>query len=203
MRRIHDTQPPEPGLAREDFTSHLESCSLVRQAQEIAKLGGHTLAVELDLAAMFEEKFDEVAAIVWRAEALGWELKDRIVRGVVCHADIHLGNLLVDAADGLHLVDWEQSILAPIERDIVFFTEGAFGTTQREEELFAEGYGDFKTDPLLMAYYRYSRAVEDLSGFAREILFPDCSEESKQDALRWLKNLFRPRGLYLSSAQRW
>jgi spectinomycin phosphotransferase len=50
----------------------------------------------------------------------------------------------VDAEDALYIIDWENPILAPKERDLIFI-DGAQGfrgySAQEEEILFYRGYG--------------------------------------------------------------
>lgn len=42
---------------------------------------------------------------------------------VLCHADFHDANLLIDPTGRLFIVDWDEIILAPKERDLVFVTD--------------------------------------------------------------------------------
>jgi spectinomycin phosphotransferase len=82
-------------------------------------------------------------------------LQDKSLDFVLCHADIHTANLLLDGQGRLFVVDWDQPILAPRERDLMFVTVGGFVTEERAETLFFQGYGKTEVDPLTMAYYRY------------------------------------------------
>ena len=43
-----------------------------------------------------------------------------------------------------------------------------------------------------MAYYRYGRAMEDLSAFAERVVAPDASDATRQDSLDWFKAQFAP-----------
>jgi spectinomycin phosphotransferase len=55
---------------------------------------------------------------------------------VLCHGDPHLGNLLHEGADVVSLVDWDDVVLAPRERDIMFLRGGVLAalpvTAERE-----------------------------------------------------------------------
>ena len=67
----------------------------------------------------------------------------------MCHADLHAGNILIDANGAFYLVDWDTLILAPKERDLMYAGGGQFGearTPQQEEALFYQGYGQTQID---------------------------------------------------------
>ena len=104
---------------------------------------------------------------------------------VVCHADIHTHNVLLDGDGRLYIVDWDETLLAPKERDLMFVGAGIDGPKYgpRETALFYQGYGDVSPDPLAIAYYRIEWGVQDLGEFGREILSADdVGAETKADA---------------------
>ena len=83
----------------------------------------------------------------------------------MCHSDIHAGNILIDANGALYIVDWDNPVLAPKERDLMFIGGGqefAGHTAQEEETLFYRGYGQTQIDPIALAYYRYERIIQDI-----------------------------------------
>src|SRR5579859_414278 len=65
------------------------------------------------LAAFLKAKSDEVHYLVARAEQLASALQTKPQKFVVCHADIHVGNILIGADDAFYIVDWDNPILAP------------------------------------------------------------------------------------------
>ena len=92
---------------------------------------------------------------------------------VLCHSDIHAANLLVAADGALYIVDWDEPILAPKERDLMYAGGGQsfLGYTPQEEEaLFYRGYGETQVDPVGLAYYRYERIIEDIAAFCEQLL---------------------------------
>ncbi|RPI93230.1 MAG: hypothetical protein EHM39_12995, partial [Chloroflexi bacterium] len=111
---------------------------------------------------------------------------------MVCHADIHTGNLLVDTQGKLFIVDWDQPVFAPRERDLMFVTVGDFMTDEREESLFFQGYGQAEIHPLILAYYRYERVMEDLAEFAAQVFLIDSNDETRQDSVEWFMRMFGP-----------
>jgi spectinomycin phosphotransferase len=52
---------------------------------------------------------------------------------VLCHADLHTWNVLVDGDGRLWLVDWDEAILAPRERDLMFLVGGIVDLAQAPE----------------------------------------------------------------------
>jgi hypothetical protein len=53
-------------------------------------------------------------------------------------------------------VDWDQPILAPKERDLMFIVGdkvGGFVIDPGQEKLFFEGYGESEVDPLVLSYW--------------------------------------------------
>ena len=47
---------------------------------------------------------------------------------VLCHSDIHGGNILIADTGELYVVDWDDPILAPKERDLMFIGGGSAST---------------------------------------------------------------------------
>ena len=122
------------------------------------------------------------------------DLASRVTPGrhVICHADIHPGNLIADGDGPLHVVDWDAPILAPRERDLMFVHSTDFGDhpiNARRAELFREGYGALEPDPVLLSYYRNERHLDDVTAFLGSILDPEASAESRANDLHWLTRI--------------
>jgi spectinomycin phosphotransferase len=151
--------------------------------------------IERELAAFWHDRRAEIRALVDRAEALGRRLRAANPPRVICHADIHTWNLLIDEDDGLWIVDWDDVVLAPKECDLMFVVGGLSSELvgPREEAWFFAGYGETSVDPLALAYYRYARAVDEIGAFAEQgILMPGLGEVTRRDSMRLLKSLFDP-----------
>jgi spectinomycin phosphotransferase len=116
-----------------------------------------------------------IVRLVDRADALGRRIREGPPppRTVLCHADFHAGNVLVDAGGTMSVVDWDELLHAPPERDLMFVRGSAIAeiVTDAQADAFERGYGSAGTDPLLIAYYRIDWAVQDLAGFADQVLF--------------------------------
>ena len=127
------------------------------------------------------------------------ELGQRLARAtptfVLCHADIHTANVLLDSEQQVRIVDWDETILAPRERDLMFVVGGIIGglVTPSSEKLFFQGYGTTTIDPLALAYYRHAWAVADIGAYGEEVICrPDLGTVSRRAALGYFKSQFAP-----------
>jgi spectinomycin phosphotransferase len=148
-------------------------------------------------AAFWQENTRLIEHIVGRAEALGRRLRERAAEfeDVLCHADIHAANILIDRAGQILLVDWDGPLIAPMERDLLFVVGSTIArrVTAEDEARFFQGYGRVPVDMMLLAYYRYERVLEDLGIDGQRILLaPDLSEASREEAATLVRSWFEP-----------
>jgi spectinomycin phosphotransferase len=146
------------------------------------------------MVAFLRSRRDEIASIVGRAEALGAALQARSLDQVLCHADIHAGNVLIDGADALYIVDWDTMTFAPKERDLMFIGGGIGGVWQsaEEEALFYRGYGQTEIDPMALAYYRYERIVQDIAAYCEQLLLTEEGGADRERSLGYFLDQFLP-----------
>jgi spectinomycin phosphotransferase len=150
------------------------------------------------LAAFLNTRRDEILDLVGRAERLARALESRSLEFILCHSDIHAGNILIDANDAFYIVDWDNPILAPKERDLMFVGGGqgfAGHTPQEEETLFYRGYGQTQIDPVALAYYRYERIVQDIAVFCEQIFLTNEGGKDREQSLQYLESNFVPNGV--------
>lgn len=190
LRRLH-AAPPPAGIARDAF-SPTERASVRRY---LARAATESFADPLHaaLAAFLNEHRAEIDALVDDVETRAEALAAKALSEALCHGDIHAGNVLIDDASRLLIVDWDQPVIAPKERDLMFFggAQGWVGTTPEEEiARFFAGYGDVEIDRDALAYFRYERVVQDIAAFCDDIFGGAGDEQS----LRWLKANFAPGG---------
>jgi spectinomycin phosphotransferase len=153
--------------------------------------------VAVKLAAFLKAKRDKILDLVGRAERLAQDLQARSLEFVLCHSDVHAGNILVTADGAFYIVDWDDPILAPKERDLMFVggAQGFTGhTLQEEETLFYQGYGQTQIDSAALAYYRYERIVVDIAVYCEQLFLTDEGGEDREQSLRYLKSNFSPGG---------
>ena len=136
----------------------------------------------------------EINHLVERAGQLGLALQDRSLELVLCHADIHAGNLLIGPNDALYIVDWDEPILAPKERDLMFIGGGVANewNSARPEALFYKGYGQTKVDLMALAYYRYERIIQDIAAFCEQLLLTIEGGEDREQSYLYFTGQFLP-----------
>lgn len=106
-------------------------------------------------------------------------------RKVICHTDLHGGNLMMDDHGQLNILDWENAMIAPAEHDLFFFAgEGGFW------ELFWPHYTrqfpSASIDPELLRFYFYRRGLEDIADFIFRILRRENRPERDQQEIEWM-----------------
>jgi spectinomycin phosphotransferase len=163
---------------------------LVKELQTTIRRCEYNRPFARELAAYWRQRQEEITALVARTEELGWRLQAQPPPFVLCHADIHTANVLVDPDNGLHIVDWDETILAPKERDLMFMIEGAADANQGEP--FFQGYGETEIDPLVLAYYRYEWVVQEIGDFGKRVFLSNVGDATKQEAVQLFKALFQP-----------
>ncbi len=147
------------------------------------------------LATVLRSRRDVVLDLVSRADQLASLLQVRSPEFIVCHSDIHAGNILIGDDDVIYIVDWDDPILAPKERDLMYIGGGLLGAwyrPQEEENLFYRSYGHTMIDPVAMAYYRYERIIEDIAVYCEQLLLTTDNAEDREQSLKYLKSNFLP-----------
>ena len=125
----------------------------------------------------------------------------RIVRGaslppVLCHSDIHEANLLMAEDGRIYLVDWDDPILAPKERDLMFIGGGVLGRWKEPQQVdwFYQGYGSTEIHRSAQAYYRCERIITDIAVFCERILKEEGTLDERGRFLQYLRSNFQPGG---------
>ena len=140
-----------------------------------------------------------------RATELGLQLRERQFVQVLCHSDIHAANVLVADDGRILLVDWDQPMLAPRERDLLFVIGSRIGrtVTPQEETWFFEGYGKVPVDPEAIIYYRYERVLEDIGEIAASV-FTDSKlvEAGRAAQVAMAERFFGPGGILATVERR-
>ena len=148
-----------------------------------------------ETAAFLRPKREMILNAVARAEDLAQVMAARAMEFVLCHSDIHPGNLFIDPQGTLFIIDWDYPMLAPKERDLMFIGGGQGFMpyiAEQEEELFYRGYGREPVDPVALTYYRYERGITDIVVECRRVLSPALNNQDRAQALEILGYYFMP-----------
>ena len=198
LKRFHTAKIP-PSMTKnihwEKFSPHWRN-----KVKKFLKLVNEDLfdePVAAEMAAFLKNKRDETLSLVQRSETLAQKLNKQPLEFILCHADIHGWNLLIEDNGDFYMVDWDTLIFAPKERDLMFVGGGLVGTehtSQEEETLFYQGYGQTKVDPIAIAYYRSERIVEDIAVYCEQIFLSDKGGEDRKQSLINVKSNYLPNG---------
>jgi spectinomycin phosphotransferase len=164
LRRVHDSEPPQRLRDALPKHSHIDARTPALAEEVRARLALNA-PEDAELAAVWTEYEDLISHL------LRGRPPEPSGPRVVCHGDPHLGNVLVD--DRLHLIDWDDVILAPREQDLMFMLGGMGDvgpTTPEHLEAFLAGYGPHLIDEEAVRYYRHVRALEDVIGWSHQAL---------------------------------
>jgi spectinomycin phosphotransferase len=125
LARVHAT-PQTPELTRlvgrEGFWPSRRELLRELEAVVAGPTGDDPVAGEL--AAFWQAGKDVIDALVDRADRLGRQAARAPSQHVLCRADLHTWNVLVDGGGQLWIVDWDEAVLAPPERDLMFVVGG-------------------------------------------------------------------------------
>lgn len=198
LRRIHDARLPAAlagRMRRETYTPQWRES--VRAFLERVETDVFAEPVAARTAALLRAKRAEILDLAGRAESCARILQTQALPFVVCHSDLHAGNVLIDDAGALYIVDWDDPILAPKERDLMYpgGGQGFIGRAPNEEEaLFYRGYGRTEVNPVALAYYRYERIVQDIAAYCEQLLLSEEGGDDRGQSFRYLASNFLPGG---------
>jgi spectinomycin phosphotransferase len=209
LRSIHSTQVP-PELARlipyETYAP--KGRAIVRSFQAQVAQRSYPDPAAARMAEVLLARQWEIEDFVRRADQLGQDLRASPPTHVLCHSDIHPGNLLIHEPRGLnrdeaaqksvYIVDWDTPLFAPPERDLMLIGGCSTWADPRMEALFYQGYaGDpgyaqKGIDRTALAYYRLERVIQDIAEFCQQILGSDEGDENREQSLAWFMSIFDP-----------
>jgi spectinomycin phosphotransferase len=91
-------------------------------------------------------------------------------------------------------VDWDNPLLAPKERDLMFIGSGVDGLwkSKREEAIFYQAYGETEIDLTTLAYYRYARIIEDLAVICQQLFSTEAGGADRAQAYQYFTSNFEP-----------
>ena len=193
LRAVHDTKPPtevRESVRVEDYASTWRN-----------KVGAHLSSRRPkadEVARRLDESLDarrqQIKTIVERAEELASTVRTKALPLVLCHGDIHAGNVMVAGDGSLAMIDWDDPVMAPRERDLMFIGGGVGGSWNRpgESDAFYRGYGPTAVDAEALAYYRYERIVEDIALTCDRLLLSGEGGMDRALTLRYFMDAFGP-----------
>lgn len=198
LRRIHEIDVPpsiQQCIRREAYSPKWREAVRSIYTHIETEPTGDEIAVKL--LTFMKEKRVAIQRLVDRAEQLAKKLHTEQPKFVLCHSDIHGGNILIDKDNNIYIVDWDEPIMAPKERDLMFIGGGVANIWNKphEEVLFYKGYGKAEVNITILTYYRYERIIEDIALYSQNILLTMANGEDKQEMYKHFIEMFEPRGV--------
>ncbi|RZI45899.1 aminoglycoside phosphotransferase family protein [Candidatus Finniella inopinata] len=187
MRQIHEINVPlsiEAKIRRESYSPKWRHA--VRSLYPLIGDKPSGDMTSINLLRFIKKHTAAIHRLVDRAEQLAQEVQDQSSQFVLCHSDLHGGNVLMDENDTIYIVDWDDPIIAPKERDLMFIGGGVANIWNKphEQELFYKGYGKAEVNMKRLAYYRHERIVEDIALYGQQLL---RTMAGGQDRAKWYK----------------
>jgi len=198
LRQIHEIDVPvsiQSKIRRESYSSQWrESVRSLYSHLEAEPRGD---SITLKLLKFMKEHIRDIRRLVDRAEQLGQTLRDQQPQYVLCHSDIHGGNVLLHGHDTLYIVDWDDPIMAPKERDLMFIGGGVGNVWNKphEEKLFYKGYGKTEVNATILTYYRCERIVEDIAVYGQQLLLKAEGGEDRSEMYKQFIDMFESHGV--------
>lgn len=198
MRQVHEMDIPlsiQNQIRRETYSSQWREA--VRSLYPIIE--GEHMGDEsaLKLFKFMKQNKSVIQKLVDTAETLGHKIQEKSPSFVFCHSDIHGGNVLIDSNEKLYIVDWDEPIMAPVERDLMFIGGGVGNVWNKVQEIehFYQGYGKIEVNQAILAYYRHERIVEDIAIYAQQLLLTQLGGKDRPIMLQHFMDMFEPNGV--------
>lgn len=149
-----------------------------------------------DFKLFFKKNINAIHRLVDTADELTKKIKPEFEKYVLCHSDIHAGNVLITNNE-IYIIDWDEPMLAPKERDLMFIGGGVGNIWNKPQEIqyFYEGYGAANIDETILSYYRHERIVEDIAVYTKDLLVREQSDQDRLEMFKHFKDMFEPNGV--------
>ena len=191
LKRIHITELPS------DISQYVRKETFITKWSELSKelhkqvsTQNYDDPYQKELATFWRENNETIQTIIERTESIAKRLQQTDLELVLCHADIHTANIVLTPEQEMFIVDWDDTLFAPKERDLMFVLGGNTVHT-KEERLFFDGYGEVNMNQLVLAYYRYEWCLQEIGDFGERVfLTKDAGESTKQDSVEGFIKLF-------------
>ena len=147
--------------------------------------------------AFMNQQATTLRRLTTRAEQLAQTIPKKSIPFVFCHGDLHAGNVLLDDNNSFYIVDWDNPIMAPKERDLMFIGGGVGNVWNKinEQDLFYQGYGEIEINSLILSYYRFERIIEDIVLFGQQLLDKTCDDGIRAESYKEFIGQFEPTGV--------
>ena len=100
---------------------------------------------------------------------------------VITHGDPTPGNLIIDAEDRLHIIDWDGVCLGPVEKDLVAFTGERFDVVLESYLVDRQNGAALHAD--IFGFYIYEWTLNEIRDYGTKLLFKN--NDVQQNEYDW------------------
>lgn len=192
MRRIHGCALNSQALeVAERETFGVKWLPSIERVAEVLRRRDFRGKVAADAARVWRAQAAEIRRCCRRYREMGALLAADPPPFALCHADIHTANIILNPQDEIRIVDWDETVIAPKERDLMFFVDD--GHRPKESEAFFAGYDSGEINWLALAYYKYDWVVQEFGDYGERLfLSKEIGAKDLDSALVEFKRLFEP-----------
>jgi spectinomycin phosphotransferase len=191
LKRIHDTELPADiaqYVRRETFIPTWSS--VAKEFHDQVNTQDYDDRYQKELAVFWRENNETIQTLIERTERIGQHLQQADLAFVLCHSDIHTANILITPDRNMFIVDWDDTLFAPKERDLMHILEENSIRT-REEQMFFAGYRNAEIHWLTLAYYRYEWCVQEIGDFGNRVFLTEkMGEDTMHESVQGFMKLF-------------
>jgi spectinomycin phosphotransferase len=197
LKKIHATKLPAKimeNIRRETYAP--QARDIVKKFLTRPKNEAAADPIALEMAAFLRQHKLQILDLIARAEQLAQKLQIQPPELAVCHSDLHAGNIFISSEGACYIIDWDEPILAPKERDLMYIGGGLLASglkPRQEEKRFYKTYGKVPIDANALAYYRYERIIQDIAVYCQQLLLSDEGGADRAQSLHYLKSNFLPK----------
>jgi len=198
FKRIHQVALPSQVRLEEMKKETFDAAQYARLIRGIEAEHAHARdgegASERALRDLWMAHRSTIHAGMTALEKLAEVLQKRELPYGICHADLHPANLLRNAAGRVFVIDWDEVMLAPRERDFIF-------VSTLQADAFFQGYGQVEIDWTALTYYLWERVVQDVIACAQDVFSrDDLGEESKTGIVQLFRAILEGSSSTLTTA---
>lgn len=124
-------------------------------------------------------------------ESLQSQLRNSELDFVLCHGEPSPGNIMVGNNGNVYLIDWDEPIIAPKEKDLLFFGQ----TLEPTLKGYTQHSGDATINKDVERFYSLLWNINEIADWGDRIFFAKSSEEELKHSLDQLKDFLDYSGL--------
>lgn len=114
-------------------------------------------------------------------KSLGEKLTNENLDFVICHGEPHIWNTMVNKNGEVFLIDWDDSLLAPKEKDL-----NMIKGDPKKLEGYKSVVGDTEINPEVIKYYNLEWNISEIDAWSDQILNSNFNEKQNQHDIKFL-----------------